>query len=289
MLFLACFQKLAGRTLICTGFLWFFVIDTPKSSNAVFLRQSSNNNVIFGPATRFSAYKPSLDLPLTKPNDLILTGPGRMQALAQLQACVDTCMKLEIDGKGRVTFKWLRKPDRHHPDTNVQWLQTVINDRSVIVNISASDSQSTRDGRPTFGGAYLGNTFTGDSIRLTEDEFLKTAVVSTRQQVDPAITDTISEFYKKPGADMLHEVTESYAAAKYAQRYKGDDAKGQVYWKIAHDTATRQSGTIYERHLDSLGHPTVVRDSTFCVEYYVTDGIKEKVVKRLCKNKNQSQ
>jgi len=71
----------------------------------------------------------------------------------------------------------------------------------------------------SFGGSYLGNSFTG-TYGYTDDSAVKVPVIATRQQVDPETARLISDYYGKPGADMLHEIIESYLGGKYGATKK---------------------------------------------------------------------
>jgi len=42
--------------------------------------------------------------------------------------------------------------------------------------------------------------------------------VSTQQEVNPTVLGSISDAHEKPGADILHEVTESYQGGLISQK-----------------------------------------------------------------------
>lgn len=232
--------------------------------------------------------------PASLPDNLVLTGPERKAALEQLQASAGNCLKLNLDeSSGEVTCQRVDKPGsrRHLPLTEqAKRLKAVLDDHTVIVRLSASDSMVTSTDRVSFGGSYLGNAFTGDKAYAPGDAFTLVPIVMANQQVDPATDGKISEFYKKPGADMLHEVTEAYAAAQYAQRDNIPDTTGRLYYEYAHSKATPQSGTIYARLLDSLRKETTDPGKVFFVDYFVKadkDG-PEKIIRTLYKSKTMA-
>ena len=252
MLLPDCLQHLAGQTISCSG---------------IFLLLAFNS-----------------------PDNLVLTGSDRRIALDQLQASVGSCLKLNLDeSTGQVTFQRVDKPNSHRrmPLTEqAKRLKEVIEDNTVIVHASASDSMVTSRDRVSFGGSYLGNAFTGTKGYAPDDAFTLVPIVMANQQVDPETDRKISEFYKKPGADVLHEVTEAYAAAKYAQKDNIADTAGVLYYDYAHGKATPQSGIIYARELDSLRRETTDPSKVYFVDYFVKakNGGPEKIIRTLYKS-----
>ncbi|HWB94355.1 MAG TPA: hypothetical protein VG605_21020 [Puia sp.] len=254
-----CLHHLAGRTISCSGVLLILALHS---------------------------------LPATGPKDLILTGPQRQKALQQLQAAVSGCLRLDFDeNTGNVTCHRVQKANNRHDVSltrQAKRLKEIIGDHTVIVHVSASDSMVTSTGRVTFGGSYLGNSFTGARGYAPDDAFTLVPIVMAKQQVDPQTDAKISDYYQKPGADVLHEVTESYAAAKYAQKDNIADTAGILYYDYAHGRATPQSGPIYTRQLDSLRHETADPGKVFFVDYFIRAGScgQEKIIRTLYKNQN---
>jgi hypothetical protein len=301
MLSPCCLKQLAGRTLPCSGLVLLLAVNTAKSSiltkTDIFLHEDLRKNVIFCPASRFLT-KPSFNLSLIDPDDLVLSGPARRKALEQLQASVDGCLILDLDeATGKVSLRRVNKPNsrRHRPLTiQGKRLDTVIEDHSIIVRITANDSMETtlppdlmgRPGRKGFsvGGSYLGNTFTGTMGYAPDDAFNPVKAVAGNQVVHPEITGMISEYYQKPGADMLHEVTESYAGAQYAQKARFADTTAELYYLRAH-----MDGPLIERYLDSLKREIALSDSTKSKVFFVdilvkSDSAAEKNIWRLYKS-----
>jgi hypothetical protein len=222
------------------------------------------------------------------PDNLVVTGPESKKAFDQLQAAVDGCLSLRIDEQtGNVVWERNKKPNGHFVSMTREGkrLAELIDDHTVIVNIVASDSMVTSLKRLSFGGSYLGNSFTGN-YGYTDDPAVKVPVIVTRQQVDPNTASMISEYYGKPGADILHEIIESYMGGKYAQQTRIADTAGILYYGYAHPNSTPQSGPIYARYLDSQERETSQASEIFYVDLYVkSDKQPEKLIRRLYKDK----
>lgn len=80
--------------------------------------------------------------------------------------------------------------------------------------------------------------------------------IDPKSEVNPGVLGTISTAHGKPGANMLHEVTEAYVGGRMSLK-KGISSPasyqlGSVYTK-AHNKATKQSGDIDERIYDAVG------------------------------------
>lgn len=255
-------------------------------------------NRIGCPAGRpFSAVCLLLFLGLTAPNtpalcfvnpeNLVVTGPESKKAFDQLQASVDGCLSLKFDEQsGNIVCERNKKPNGHFVSMTKEGkrLAELIDDHTVFVNIVASDSVVTSTERLSFGGSYLGNTFTGN-YDYTDDPSIKIPVIITRQQVDPNTTRMISDYYGKPGADILHEIIESYMGGKYAQQTRIADTAGILYYGYAHPNSTPQSGPIYARFLDSQERETSVASEVYYVDLYVKSGKQpEKLIRRLYKS-----
>jgi hypothetical protein len=224
------------------------------------------------------------------PDNLVVTGPERKKALEQLQASVSHCLSLKIDEQsGNVICQRNKKPNGHFISLTREGkrLAQLIEDNTIYVNIVASDSMMTSTKRLSFGGSYLGNSFTG-AYGYTDDPTVKVPVIVTRQQVDPETARMISDYYGKPGADMLHEIIESYLGGKYAQQTKIADTTGLLYYSVAHPNSTPQSGPIYVRYLNKQEKETAELSEVFYVDLYVkSEDQPEKLIRRLYKDKSQ--
>jgi len=134
---------------------------------------------------------------------------------------------------------------------DAQQLANAIDNSSIVVNVNADNTTATQSGDLYIGGAFSGNT-------VTKGEGGNTVVAE--QEVNPGVLGKMSTAHGKPGADMLHEVTEAYQGALISQK-KGvsspaSNKAGSVYPQ-AHNRATRQSGQVYERIYDASGKETI--------------------------------
>lgn len=111
--------------------------------------------------------------------------------------------------------------------------------------------------------------------------------VVTEQEVNPTVLNTMSTAHGKPGAEMLHEVTEAYQGGLISQKNgvssPESNQPSSVYQK-AHNRATNQSGQMFERIYDATGaemqmlqgggYPVGVKSA----DWYVNDKKGNKVI-----------
>ncbi|MEM6524672.1 MAG: type IV secretion protein Rhs [Bacteroidota bacterium] len=161
---------------------------------------------------------------------------------------------------------------------DAQQLANAIDNSSIVVNVNAENTTTTESGNLYIGGAFSGNTVTTGEDGNT---------VVAEQELNPGVLGTMSTAHGKPGADMLHEVTEAYQGALISQKKgRSSPAAGQagtVYDK-AHQKATNQSGPVFERIYDASGkemqmlpgnvYPPGVRSA----DWYVNDKKGNKVI-----------
>lgn len=107
------------------------------------------------------------------------------------------------------------------------------------------------------------------------------------QEVNPNVLSTTSTTHGKPGADMLHEVTEAYQGSLISQKSgvssPASNVAGSVYPK-AHGRATNQSGAVNETLYGADGKALTMTPSggypagVVKVEWSVTDKKGNKIV-----------
>jgi len=126
--------------------------------------------------------------------DVIIKGNKSKEVFNQLNA--STSLKLKIDDNGKVTAKGRAKTDAD------KTLLEAINSTTVEVNINATDSNFTSDGKWFVGGAFGGSK-------------VKNGKTITNQTVNPEQAKKIDNFYGvEKGVTVLHEVLESYFGGK---------------------------------------------------------------------------
>ncbi|OGX85378.1 RHS repeat-associated core domain-containing protein [Hymenobacter glacialis] len=177
--------------------------------------------------------------------DVILGGPKKMEAFQQLQASVASSLTLTMNDAGKVSYT---QNGSNPPSQGASQLMSAVDDHSVTVNVNAvgTDQQVTADNKIIPGGMFGGNTVAKDGT------------VQTSQTIVPEVLGKLDGYYQKPGATVLHEVTESYVGGQMSQKAgvsSGDYAAPGSVYPAAHAAASPQSGTYSTRYFDKAGNP----------------------------------
>ncbi|WPV68146.1 hypothetical protein [Chitinophaga sp. LS1] len=101
--------------------------------------------------------------------------------------------------------------------------------------------------------AVVGGAYIGTNIVRAGDHNIATSL----QQVNPIQLSSESNYYGKPGQDMLDEVTESFEAGKLSlQRGEGSGAAGtpNSIYEQAHQAAAEEAGIQYNGFQDANGN-----------------------------------
>jgi hypothetical protein len=201
------------------------------------------------------------------PNDVIILGAEKNKALIELQASVKGQIVLSMDNNsGKLSYK---KVDRAYQNSNTRTLMEAIDSKSITVKVEATSNAFNSEHELVVGGAFMGNTVT-PAKKAGE----KSTVVA-QQQVNPDQLKMQSDYYGKPGAEMLHEVTEAYIGATYSQTFELSSPRagypGNVYDQ-AHDAAAPQSGDQYVAVQDANGNDVLEQVRGGKLIYYVDDG-----------------
>ncbi len=141
-------------------------------------------------------------------------------------------------------------------------LLKAINSSNVVVNVTATNNTNTSTGNLYVGGAFMGNSISTETTTTVTNNKPFTEIsetyttVTAQQEVNPGVLGKMSTANGKPGADMLHEVTEAYQGAEISLASgvsSPSSGPGSVY-QTAHNNATKQSGIVTERIYDSSGN-----------------------------------
>ncbi|WP_172805236.1 RHS repeat domain-containing protein [Aquiflexum balticum] len=209
------------------------------------------------------------------PWDVIIKGSESQAAFNELQSSVQGQLNLSMDANGKVSYTQVGEGKLSN---DAQQLTNAIDNSSIVVNVNAENTTTTSSGDLYIGGAFAGNTVTKGADGN---------IVVAEQEVNPGVLGKMSTAHGKPGADMLHEVTEAYQGGLISQKQgtssPASNKAGSVYPR-AHGRATKQSGSIFERIYDasgkemkmapSGGYPAGVKSA----DWYVKDKKGNKVV-----------
>ncbi|WP_323829711.1 RHS repeat-associated core domain-containing protein [Algoriphagus persicinus] len=209
------------------------------------------------------------------PWDVIIKGAESQAAFNELQASVQGQLNLSMDANGKVTYTQVGEGKLSN---DAQQLTNAIDNSSIVVNVNAENTTTTSSGDLYIGGAFAGNTVTKGADGNT---------VVAEQEVNPGVLGKMSTAHGKPGADMLHEVTEAYQGGLISQKQgtssPASNKAGSVYPR-AHGRATKQSGSIFERIYDASGKEMKMAPSggypvgAKSADWYVKDKKGNKVV-----------
>jgi RHS repeat-associated protein len=206
--------------------------------------------------------------------DVRLESKEAQEAFRQLQTSVQKDLTLSMDNTGKLSYN---QNGDGKISKNAEQLANAINDKSIVVNVNAENTTTTKSGNLYIGGAFSGNT-------VTKGANGNTAVAG--QEVNLTVLGTMSTAHGTPGADILHEVTEAYQGGLLSQKSGVSspvaNQPGSVYQK-AHNRATNQSGQVFERVYDASGNELQMTPSGYpagvkSADWYVNDKKGNKVV-----------
>jgi len=154
--------------------------------------------------------------------EVYLTGDDAQEAFRQLQTSTNLTLTMAANGKVDATG--------NAEDTDDQKLLTAINDKNVIVNITANkNSKFDFNGKPyqTQGGSFLGNKIKERDVLVEElgvgpkeanlaEKTIKETIVEANQFVCPNLLEDFDIFAGTYGKAIEHEVTEAFTGGVIA-------------------------------------------------------------------------
>jgi len=164
------------------------------------------------------------------PADIIIKGNKSKEAFDQLQS--STKLKLKMNNTGKVTAEGKARTDADKK------LLEAITDTNVIVQINATSSNFTEDGKWYVGGSYGGSSVGTDGK------------IYTTQTVNLEMTKTIDEFYEMGiGVSLMHEVIESYIGGVESPGVGGPTFDNTTPEFKAYHNAHNKTKSIDPRHV----------------------------------------
>ena len=184
-------------------------------------------------------------------DDVTLNGSDIMNTFTELQKSVNGQLILSLNVKGKVSYSQTITG----PLTKGAYLlANAIDDNSINVLINITNDNTK---------AIQGDSFDGNKAAIGPTRQGEKFFVETYQTVNPSITKLADDFYKNPGANVLHATTESYLGGLFSQ-IRGlsagpavRDSDGIVNnptYNFAHPNASDQSGDIWGGYVDSRGN-----------------------------------
>jgi RHS repeat-associated protein len=178
-------------------------------------------------------------------DSIMFVGTQAQDAFSQTQAAISNELALNMQSNGTITATQTAMGPLTYASSQIL---EAANSNSVTVVITSENTTTTSEGNLYIGGAFMGNT-------VSTTNGIVTAVAN--QEVNPNVLGSMSTAHGKPGADMLHEITEAYQGAIISIRQgissPREGQPGSVY-NQAHSSASSQSGPIFEIIYDRFGN-----------------------------------
>jgi RHS repeat-associated protein len=169
--------------------------------------------------------------------DVHITGDASEKAMEELQK--STSLRLTRNSKtGKVSASGEAKTKSDEK------LLEAIKSTTINVNLRATTKKKLDNGQILADGPYLGNEIDNYG-QLAETG---STLVTANQAVNPEATSQMDDFYKKPGANVLHEVLEAFIGGEKALSTGVNGSPSTNYQDVHSETSliAPQSGPAYQ-------------------------------------------
>jgi hypothetical protein len=141
--------------------------------------------------------------------------------------------------------------------TSDKKLQAAIDDHSVKINVLATDSKKTTDGKLLVGDAFMGANYSTTGGK---------ASVTVNSEINPETSGKVDAYMGKPGAEILHAVTEDHEAGLIS-------IKEQTSAPSASSAVAADPTSIYHRaHVAATQDPTELPNTHGIIKYFDANG-----------------